>query len=366
MNGSGKSTLLKIICGVLQSTSGNVHVNGRIAALLELGAGFNPEFSGRENVYMNGALMGLSRDELDRRFPDIAAFAEIGEFIDQPVKTYSSGMFVRLAFAAAVNIDPELLIVDEALAVGDMFFQHKCISKMESFHTEGKTVLLVTHDINVAKSFCSKIILLNNGAILHYGDPEYVTEQYLMLIRQAQTEYASSLFSLKQRTQINFPKAKISFGSALGQILDVRILDEDFRETTAFLSGNMIVIRIQAQVDPKIKNPSISFILRDHRGYNIYGTSTARLRQQLTLDENNQATVFFSLSPALSPGSYSLAVSLNDSLSPEMTILLDRHVGVGAFQIIEHTAEFLGVVDLHARAFQDLNRVTVNSVCSLF
>jgi hypothetical protein len=128
----------------------------------------------------------------------------------------------------------------------------------------------------------------------------------------------------------------------------------------------MIVIRIQAQVDPKIKNPSISFILRDHRGYNIYGTSTARLRQQLTLDENNQATVFFSLSPALSPGSYSLAVSLNDSLSPEMTILLDRHVGVGAFQIIEHTAEFLGVVDLHARAFQDLNRVTVNSVCSLF
>ncbi|HTN44078.1 MAG TPA: ABC transporter ATP-binding protein, partial [Nitrospiria bacterium] len=171
-NGSGKSTLLQIICGVLQPTCGSVRANGRIAALLELGAGFNPEFTGRENVYMNGALMGFSREDMDRRFPEIEAFAEIGEFIDQPVKTYSSGMYVRLAFSSAVNIDPEILVVDEALSVGDMYFQHRCISRMESFRAEGKTIVLVTHDINLVKSFCDKAVLMDHGRVFDSGDPE--------------------------------------------------------------------------------------------------------------------------------------------------------------------------------------------------
>jgi len=245
-NGSGKSTLLKIICRVLQQTSGSVHADGRISALLELGAGFNIEFTGRDNVYMNGALAGFSREEMEQRFPEIEAFAEIGEFIDQPVKTYSSGMQVRLAFAAAVNIDPEILVVDEALSVGDMFFQHKCVAKMESFRTEGKTILLVTHNINLIKSACSTAILLDAGKILDGGDPEYVTEQYLMLMRQKQTEHASSAFQVAKKTETKLPGAKVSFGSEAGQILDVRILDNEFRETVAFLAGDTIVIRIQS------------------------------------------------------------------------------------------------------------------------
>jgi lipopolysaccharide transport system ATP-binding protein len=361
-NGSGKSTLLKIICGVLQPTGGSVQVNGRIAALLELGAGFNPEFTGRDNVYMNGALMGFSREEMYRRFPDIEAFAEIGEFIDQPVKTYSSGMLVRLAFAAAVNIDPEILVVDEALHVGDMYFQHRCISKLESFRTDGKTILIATHDINLVKNFCDTVALLSDGKILADGDPEYVTEQYLMLIRQKQTQHASSTFRVVQKTQTNLPGVKINFGSEAGQILGVRILDKEFRETAAFLAGDTIVIQIQLQVDPKVRRPSISFMLRDQRGYNIYGTDTTKLRLKLKLDENNQATVFFSLSPVLGPDSYSLAVYLVDFLTTEINMLLDKQVGVGAFQVIENKMKFRGVIDLHAQAFQDPNRVMRKSV----
>jgi len=356
-NGSGKSTLLKLICGVLQPTSGSVRANGRISALLELGAGFNPEFTGRENVYMNGALMGFSREEMEQRFPDIEAFAEIGEFIEQPVKTYSSGMQVRLAFAAAVNIDPEILVVDEALSVGDMFFQHKCIAKMESFLAEGKTVLLVTHDINLVKSSCSLVFLLNDGKILESGDPEYVTEQYLMLMRQKQTEYASSAFQVAKKTETKLPGAKVSFGSEAGQILHVTVLDKELQETAAFLAGDTIVIRIQAQVASDVKKPDITFVLRDDRGYNLYGTGTTRLGQRLEMDENNQATVFFSLSPVLRPGSYSLAVNLLDYYTPEINKLIDKQVGVGTFQIIERKREFFGVIDLGAKVFRDQNRV---------
>ena len=354
-NGSGKSTLLQMICGTMMPTQGEVNVNGRVAALLELGAGFNPEFTGRENVYINAAIMGFSRKETDKRLDDILNFADIGDFIDQPVKTYSSGMYVRLAFAVAINVDPEILIVDEALSVGDMYFQHKCISKIMAFQAEGKTILLVTHDISLVKSFCKSVILLNDGKMVDYGEPEYVTEQYLMMTRQKEAEYVSHLFHLEQKTETDLPEAKVSFGSAVGKILGVRTLDKEFNETTAFLTGLMIIIRVQIQVDPKIKNPSISFILRDHRGYNIYGTSTARLGQRLTPYKNNQATVYFSLSPVLSPGSYSLTVSLDEYLTPEMNMLLDRQVGVGTFQVIGHIIEFFGTVDLHAEASQDLN-----------
>lgn len=354
-NGCGKSTLLKIICGVLQPTTGNVHVQGRLAALLELGAGFNPEFTGRENVYMNGALMGLERDEIDRRFPDVEAFAEIGEFIDQPAKTYSSGMFIRLAFAAAVSINPEILVVDEALSVGDMFFQHKCISKMESFQQEGKTIILVAHDINLVKNFCTTVFLLDNGKIHASGDPEHVTEEYLMLIRQKQSEHANSTFQVTHKTESNLPGAKVNFGSEAGRILDVTILDEEHIEAAALLSGDKIIIRIQVEVDPVVKRPCISFVLRDLKGYNIYGTSTEALKYTLEMDENNQATAYFSLTPVLKPGSYSLVVGLIDFKTRKVNMLLDRQVGVGTFQVIENTSEFLGVVDFHARISQNVD-----------
>jgi lipopolysaccharide transport system ATP-binding protein len=177
-NGSGKSTLLQVLCGVLRETSGQVTVNGRISALLELGAGFHPEFKGRDNVYMNGAIMGLSRKEMDERFQAIADFAEIGDFMEQPMKTYSSGMYIRLAFACAVSIAPDILIVDEALAVGDAYFQQKCKQKIMEFRDNGGTMLIASHDMDTVKSLCDSVILLSKGALIESGDPARVTAAY--------------------------------------------------------------------------------------------------------------------------------------------------------------------------------------------
>ena len=353
-NGSGKSTLLKMICNVVQPTSGSVRANGQISALLELGAGFTPSFTGRENVYMNGALKGFSQEEMDQRFSEIEEFAEIGEFIDQPVHIYSSGMYVRLAFAIAVCIDPDILVVDEALSVGDMFFQHKCTAKMESFRKEGKTILLVTHNINLVKSTCSTAILLDHGKILDSGDPEYVTEHYLMLMRQKQTEYASQAFQVIKKTETKLPGAKVSFGSQAGQILDVKLLDTEFRETVAFLAGGTIVIQIQAQVDPTVTNPIIGFMLRDEDGYDIYGKNSTDLGLQIRLDAQHQATVFFSLAPILAAGTYSLVVRL---ASEKLGFLLDKQVGVGVFKVIENDYQFNGRIDLQAKGYASLTEM---------
>jgi len=191
-NGSGKSTLLQIICSVMRPTSGTVSVNGRVSALLELGAGFNPEFTGRENVLLKGAIMGFARSEMEERLPLIENFADIGEFIDQPVKTYSSGMFVRLAFAAAINVDPDILIVDEALAVGDAKFQHKCYNKFLEFQKKGKTILFVSHSTDAIVRHCDCAVLLENGKLLESGEPKTVTNYYLDLLFSGQTtDYAS-------------------------------------------------------------------------------------------------------------------------------------------------------------------------------
>lgn len=356
-NGSGKSTLLKIICGILQPTSGKVKAYGRISALLELGSGFNLEFTGRENVYMHGALVGFSREEMNERFSTIESFAEIGEFIDQPVKTYSSGMQLRLAFAAAVSVDPEILVVDEALSVGDMFFQHKCIDKMVSFQESGKTIVLVTHDMNLIKSSCSIAFLLNNGKIFDYGDPEYVTEQYLLLMRQKQTEHANSTFKVTTKAESSLPEAKVSFGSIAGKILDVKILNKEFEETVALIAGEQIFIRIVAKIDSTATKPNISFMLRDQRGYNIYGTSTSKLGSVLEFDKNNQTTVIFAFSPVLAPGSYSLAVRIDEFQTSKTNLLIDKQVGVGAFRVIENRDKFAGVIDLRARVFQKTDEI---------
>lgn len=177
-NGSGKSTLLQMICGTLTPTSGSIQTSGRVAALLELGSGFNPEFTGRENVYMNAAVLGLSKDEVDARFSDISAFADIGDFIEQPVKTYSSGMMVRLAFSVAIHVEPDILIVDEALAVGDIVFQMKCLDKMEEIRSSGTTILFVSHSLEQVKRFCETAVWLKDGKLQKIGESNYVTDQY--------------------------------------------------------------------------------------------------------------------------------------------------------------------------------------------
>jgi len=206
-NGSGKSTILKILTGVLNQTEGEIEVNGKVAALLELGAGFNQEYTGRKNIYLNATMMHISKEEIEKRIPDILNFADIGDFIDQPVKTYSSGMFVRLAFAVAINVNPDILIVDEALAVGDVRFQLKCMDKFSDFIDEGKTILFVTHDVNAVKRFCNRAIWLNKGKLIMDGNTDYVTDHYMDFLKSDMTfeEYmdAQNQYDSKENEDVN-------------------------------------------------------------------------------------------------------------------------------------------------------------------
>ena len=216
-NGSGKSTLLQIICGTLTPTLGEVETNGRIAALLELGSGFNPEFTGRENVYMNGAILGLARAEIDTRFDAIVDYADIGDFIDQPVKTYSSGMLVRLAFSVSVNIDPDILVIDEALAVGDAEFQFKCMERLDHLTRSGVTLLFVSHDLGTVRAFCNHAIYLEKGVIKATGAAEDVTELYLLDLHNAHRKTVSGGPSVKLKPTIGGDQG-ITFGTEEGNV----------------------------------------------------------------------------------------------------------------------------------------------------
>ena len=239
-NGSGKSTLLQMICGTLNPTSGNIQTNGRVAALLELGSGFNPEFTGRENVYMNAAVLGLSNEEIDARFDDIAAFADIGEFIEQPVKTYSSGMFVRLAFAVAINVDPEILIVDEALSVGDELFQRKCFSRIEAIKNAGATILFVSHSGTQIVELCDRAILIDEGAQLAIGMPKKIVGRYQKLL------YAP----FDKRQQI---REQIRNSFQRGNLQELNVCESSLQTQPMQCQGNDTM---QASFDPHLKPTS--------------------------------------------------------------------------------------------------------------
>ena len=234
-NGSGKSTILKIITGVLAPTAGTVTVNGRISALLELGAGFNPEYSGMENIFLNGTMLGFSEEEINARLDEILSFADIGDFIHQPVKTYSSGMFVRLAFAVAINIDPEILVVDEALSVGDVFFQAKCYHKFEEFKKQGKTILFVSHDLGSISKYCDHVILLNQGVMLDEGTPKAMVDMYKqLLVHQDPVKQAEGSETKKEDWKQGFlvnPNT-LEYGEKQAEITDFVVMDsKDFRPT---------------------------------------------------------------------------------------------------------------------------------------
>src|SRR5271163_344905 len=226
-NGSGKSTLLQVISGILQPTSGRVLISGRVAALLELGAGFNPEFSGRENVYLNGEILGLSRRELDQAFPRIEAFAEIGQFIDRPVKEYSSGMYVRLAFSTAIHVDPEVLIVDEALAVGDAIFASRCVQKFEELRRKNVTVLLVSHDLSLIKRLADRAAFMLDGKIVMQGAPKDAVNQYVGFVldrERAGNQRSTGLLEESDASPIS-EKSSFRHGDGASRVLEVQILN---------------------------------------------------------------------------------------------------------------------------------------------
>ena len=285
-NGSGKSTILKIITGVLNQTGGSVHVNGRISALLELGAGFNMEYNGIENIYLNGTMIGFSKKEIDAKMDDILNFADIGDYVYQPVKTYSSGMFVRLAFAVAINIEPEILIVDEALSVGDVFFQAKCYHKFEEFKEMGKTIVFVSHDLSSISKYCDRVVLLNQGVKLGEGSPKEMIDAYKQVLVGQYVPAADdhSLLSDKEITAAAAAAAGtvkgevnpelLEYGTKDAMITGYKITDDIGRETSALLKGKECTITMQVHFEHDIEAPIFAFTIKNIKGVEITGTNT--------------------------------------------------------------------------------------------
>ena len=281
-NGSGKSTILKIITGVLNQTSGELEVKGKISALLELGAGFNLEYTGMDNIYLNGTMMGYTKEEIDNKLENIINFADIGEFINQPVKTYSSGMFVRLAFAVAINIDPEILIVDEALSVGDVFFQAKCYKKFQEFRDMGKTIIFVSHDLKSVSKYCDKVILLNKGTFIEEGNPKKVIDTYKkILVNQFDKEIKNEKEKEKNveskvlwKSKMNLNSNKIEYGNKDAEIIDFGILDENNILTNTVNKNESFRVKMKARFNKKIQEPIFAFTIKDIKGNEITGTNT--------------------------------------------------------------------------------------------
>ncbi|SEA13090.1 teichoic acid transport system ATP-binding protein [Lachnospiraceae bacterium NK3A20] len=272
-NGSGKSTILKIITGVLTQTRGDVTVNGRISALLELGAGFNMEYNGIDNIYLNGTMIGYSEEEIREKIPDILAFADIGEYIYQPVKSYSSGMFMRLAFAVAINIDPEILIVDEALAVGDVFFQAKCYRKFDEFKKEGRTVIFVSHDLSSISKYCDRVICLNQGAKLGEGSPKEMIDIYKQVLvgQYNANEHTDRIARNQEKDDGTKP---LDYGSGKARIVYTDIIDDKGLKNSSIMKGTECEIRMRVEFYEDIKAPIFAFTIKNKYGVEITGTNT--------------------------------------------------------------------------------------------
>lgn len=265
-NGSGKSTLLKIIAGILTPTGGDVSVQGRVAALLELGAGFNPLMTGMENIYFSGTIMGYTKREIDQRLDSITDFAGIGDYLDQPVRTYSSGMFVRLAFAVAISVDPDILLVDEALAVGDMNFQAKCFRKLASFRESGKTVIFVTHALDTIIRYCDRAIVLEKGRLVTESDPKKAVDAYKQIMAD------SSAFAPKTETRM--ADEALSYGNKKAQIVDCGLYDEAGRQARLLENRKPFTIRMKIKFQDDIAEPIFAFTIKDLKGLEVTGTNT--------------------------------------------------------------------------------------------
>ncbi|CNI92636.1 ABC transporter ATP-binding protein [Yersinia rohdei] len=306
INGAGKSTLLKLITGTAHPTTGSIKLTGRVAALLELGIGFHPDFSGRQNVYMSGQLLGLSVGEIERLMPEIEAFAEIGEYIDQPVRVYSSGMQMRLAFSVATAIRPDILIVDEALSVGDAYFQHKSFERIREYRKQGTTLLLVSHDKAAIQSICDRAILLNAGTILMEGKPEAVMDYYNAMLAAKDTS------SVKQTESPDGLIQTVS-GSGDASIIDIGLYNIEGVRTEVFNVGELANLCIKVGIASDIPEIVLGYMIKDRLGQVIYGTNTYHLDKEIKSLTSGQIISFnFSFPMNLGEGSYSIAVALHE------------------------------------------------------
>jgi ABC-type polysaccharide/polyol phosphate transport system ATPase subunit len=317
-NGSGKSTLLQIVTGTLQPTHGTVWHEGRIAALLELGAGFNAEFTGIENVFMNSSLMGLSRTDTERLLPEIASFAEIGDFIYQPVKTYSSGMYVRLAFATAIASSPEILIIDEALAVGDAVFQHRCMRRIKEMQESGTTILFVSHDPGAVRALCNRAFLLNHGQMVAEGKPADVLNRYQKIIMARQQAYEANLKPVDPESTSNeFVERKpLSYvyrhGDRSAEVLQVELLDSALRPTEIVETGQPLLVRVVYVAHADLDDVVCGFLLRNRHGIHLYGTNTELQEVPFERVQRGELTeVTFEFNCWIAPDMVSLSVAVH-------------------------------------------------------
>jgi len=321
-NGSGKSTLLQLVCGTVTPTSGQVSVNGRIAALLELGAGFNPEFTGRENAYMNAAILGLSHQEINDRFDDIEAFAEIGRFMDQPVKTYSSGMYVRLAFSVAIHVDPKLLIVDEALAVGDARFQIKCLNRIKKLRESGVTILYVSHDVSSVRTLCDRAVWLDSGSLRLNGSVFPVTAQYMeYLFDAAETPVdqptlpsAAQVSPESESESMGRTKPVNHWGSHLGCVESAGVFDQGGKRRDAFHDRELLEVRIAFRVPQGAAKATlaVAFSIKDLKGTDLIVSSTADVGHDSFDESSDRYEVCFRFENCLNTGQYLLVVAIEE------------------------------------------------------
>ncbi len=342
-NGCGKSTLLQIVSGILQPTSGRVVTRGRIAALLELGAGFNPDFTGRENVYLNGEIMGLGRAEIEKVMPQIETFAEIGEFMERPVKEYSSGMYVRLAFSTAIHVHPEILIVDEALAVGDAVFANRCVRKFQELREQKITVLFVSHDLGLVKQLSDRAILLLHGKIEAEGSPRDVINRYIGLVLEKQEA------TVKKNDRLS---SSFRHGDGTSEILSVEILNVRGEPTQTIPSGEEITVRVCCRFHRPQRDPMVGILIRTRIGMDVYGTNTRIEQVEMgSLDAGDRLEVDFRVACRLTAQQYTLTVATQspDGSSHDW---LDDAI---AFDVLD-TRPIAGVADLRAEVTWRVSR----------
>lgn len=360
-NGSGKSTLLQLIAGTLTPTSGSVSTFGRVSALLELGSGFNPDFTGTENVYLNGAIYGFTHSEIAVKMGEIVSFADIGDFINQPVKTYSSGMMMRLAFAVAVNVQPDILIIDEALAVGDVFFSQKCFQRIREIVHRGATLIFVSHDMGAIQSLCDRAILLNRGTVMFDGAPEDCVSRYFNLYTPAvkageatpgvhppiDPEAKKSLIDLDV-----LPTAKARHGDRALEIKAAAVVDGHGAATWDFEMMHRACIRVLFAANAAIKRPSAGIQIHDRMGNLVYAAGTPQLRFALpSLSKGQEFILEFRLGLNLQPGMYTLSLDAAeiDSENPNLGIFYDRVGGLGPLTVVSHITgaqPFYGIAQL--------------------
>ena len=354
VNGAGKSTLLKMITGTTQPTCGQIHLQGRVAALLELGMGFHPDFTGRQNAVMAGQLLGMQVEEIAALMPQIESFAEIGEAIDHPVRTYSSGMQMRLAFSVATARRPDILIVDEALSVGDAYFQHKSFERIRSFRKAGTTLLIVSHDRSAIQSICDTAILLENGRLAMRGKPEEVMDYYNAMLAQREGQI------VRQEMLANGQVQTIS-GTGEARILSVRLLDAQGRSLEVAEVGQPVVLEVQTEIREDIERLILGFMIKDRLGQAIYGINTHRLDKAVTdLRAGERVTFRFAFDMRLGKGNYSVALSLS-----RLDSHLDRNFEWRDYGLIFHVInnrqeDFVGCSWLQAQT--DITRSSENLV----